>query len=149
MILYDDKKLLLSEGDEASAAYIRKQLIAYNMASVPRDGLLELEPLQIVLKDEAGTIVGGINANTIAYWKKCRIDIFWIDENYRKTGYGSILLKKVEEIARDRGCTVVQLDTYSFQAPAFYQKNGYEVFGAIENSPTGHTQYFLKKSLLK
>ncbi len=149
MIRHDDQNLFITKGTEVSAAYIERQLKAYNMASVPHDGRLELEPLQLVLKDETGTIVGGINANTISYWKKCRIDIFWLAENYRQTGYGSKLLKKVEELALERGCTLVQLDTYSFQAPAFYQKNGYEIFGAIEDSPAGHTHYFLKKTLQK
>jgi len=40
------------------------------------------------------------------------------------------------------------LDTYDFQALAFYQKNGYEVFGILENCPApGHIRYSLKKSL--
>ena len=117
------------------------------MQKVPLDGVLALEPLNVVLKDSEGKIVGGINANTINYWGKCRVDIFWIDEEYRGTGYGSKLLRRVEGIAIERGCTLIQLDTYSFQAPDFYIKNGYSVFGVIEDCPAGHSQYFFDEGI--
>lgn len=144
---YNGKQLTISEGDGESALYITKRLVEYNMQKVPLDGKLTLEPLNVILKDTDGNIFGGINANTISYWGKCRVDIFWVDEQYRGAGYGSKLLQRVEEIAMKRGCTLIQLDTYSFQAPKFYIKHGYEIFGVIEDSPPCHSHYFLKKTL--
>ncbi|TWH47753.1 hypothetical protein [Sporomusa sp. KB1] len=82
---YNGKQLTISEGDGESALYIMKRLVEYNMQKVPLDGKLTLEPLNIILKDTDGNIVGGINANTISYWERCRVDIFWIDEQYRGT----------------------------------------------------------------
>jgi GNAT superfamily N-acetyltransferase len=139
------EQLIISKGDEEAALYIRRRIREHNMQKVPLDGVLAAEPLNIILKDTNGNIVGGINAIIIQYWGKCHIDIFWIEEQYRGMGYGSNLLRRVEEIALERGCTLFQVDTYSFQAPQFYIKNGYEIFGTIENCPPGHSQYFLKK----
>jgi hypothetical protein len=41
----------------------------------------------------------------------------------------------------------VFLDTFSFQAPGFYLKHGYEVFGELPGFPAGHTRFYLKKAL--
>jgi hypothetical protein len=34
------------------------------------------------------------------------------------------------------------------QAPGFYKKHGYQVFGKLQNFPAGHQRYFLTKKLL-
>ncbi|GAQ00024.1 hypothetical protein NIES2104_65890 [Leptolyngbya sp. NIES-2104] len=39
------------------------------------------------------------------------------------------------------------MDTFSFQAPEFYQKLGYTVFGELPDFPIGHRRLFLKKVL--
>jgi hypothetical protein len=56
-------------------------------------------------------------------------------------------MQAIEHQAAQGGCTQSYLDTYSFQAIEFYQKLGYEVVGKLENFPTPHTHYFLKKDL--
>lgn len=75
------------------------------------------------------------------------VDILWVDENYRGQGYGSRLLIEVEKIAKDKGCTFIKLNTFSFQAPDFYKKHGYKVIAAIDNAPKGHKHYYLIKEL--
>jgi ribosomal protein S18 acetylase RimI-like enzyme len=49
--------------------------------------------------------------------------------------------------AAERGCRRVFLDTFSFQAPGFYQKLGYQVYGRAEDWPDGHAHLFLRKDL--
>ncbi len=142
------ERLSICEGNQEAAEYVQQRLIAYNMGQIPLEGTLLAEPLSVIIKEADGQIVGGITAGIVRYWKRCNVDTFWLAESYRQKGYGRTLLRRIEEIAFEKGCRLIQLNTYSFQAPEFYQKNGYTVFGVIENHPVqGQTQYFLKKEL--
>jgi hypothetical protein len=49
--------------------------------------------------------------------------------------------------ARKRGAKNVYLDTFSFQAPDFYQRHGYQVFGELADFPPGHRRCFFAKQL--
>jgi GNAT superfamily N-acetyltransferase len=60
---------------------------------------------------------------------------------------GSQLLNEIEQLAKEKGCRLICLDTFSFQAPGFYKKHGYKVFGVLEDHPKGFNQYFLEKRL--
>ena len=66
-------------------------------------------------------------------------------EHLRGTGTGSQLMRQAEDIARQRQCTGVWLDTFAFQALTFYQKLGYTIFGELKDHPRGISQYWLKK----
>jgi GNAT superfamily N-acetyltransferase len=90
-------------------------------------------------------IAGGVVA--AVYWDWLFIDLMWIEENLRGRGYGSRLLTLVEEEARQRGARHAYLDTFSFQAPDFYQRHGYQLFGELCDFPAGHRRYFLMKQL--
>ncbi|MDQ0273973.1 ribosomal protein S18 acetylase RimI-like enzyme [Cytobacillus purgationiresistens] len=73
---------------------------------------------------------------------------YQVDKSLRGNGYGKELLNRIEKIARENRCKLIQLDTFSFQAPNFYQKNGYEIVGLIEEHPNKENQqYYLKKKL--
>lgn len=71
----------------------------------------------------------------------------WIKEELRGHGYGERMLAKLENEARNRGVGYIYLNTFSFQAPGFYQKYGYQVFGKLSNFPAGQQRYFLTKKL--
>ena len=70
-----------------------------------------------------------------------------VRDGWRGQGLGTRLLAAAEAAARGRGCHDVWLDTFSFQALPFYEQHGYVVFGTLENYPTGHERYFVRKSL--
>ena len=57
------------------------------------------------------------------------------------------LIKKVEEIAKQKGCGLIHLDSFDWQAKDFYLKHGYEVFGILDDCPPGHKRYYMKKIL--
>ncbi len=90
-------------------------------------------------------VVGGVIA--AIYWDWLYIDLMWLEEKHRASGYGSRLLTLVEAEARRRGARHVYLDTFSFQAPDFYKKHGYQVFGELRDFPPGYQRYFLTKEL--
>ena len=101
--------------------------------------------LCFVLKRPDQTVLGGVIG--ITYWDWLYIDLMWLPEEVRGRGYGQRLLALAEEDARQRGAKHVYLDTFSFQAPGFYQKHGYRVFGELQDFPAGHQRYFLTKQL--
>ncbi len=90
-------------------------------------------------------IVGGVLGEV--YWEWFYMDLLWVKEDLRGHGHGHRLLMAAEEEARQRGAKNVYLDTFSFQAPDFYQQHGYQVFGELPDFPPGHTRYFLTKIL--
>ncbi|WP_257130933.1 GNAT family N-acetyltransferase [Bacillus pseudomycoides] len=104
-----------------------------------------LEHVSFLLKDDVGKIFGGITG--IIYFYHLHIDFLWVDESVRHEGYGSQLLNEIEEIAKEKNCRLILLDSFSFQAPEFYKKHGYREFGVVEDHPKGYSQHFLEKCL--
>jgi GNAT superfamily N-acetyltransferase len=92
-----------------------------------------------------GQTQGGLWGKTVYDW--LFVELLVVPEAYRGRGVGTQVLHRAEEIARERGCIGVWLDTYGFQAPGFYQKLGYQVFGTIDDHPRGSRRYFLQKRL--
>jgi GNAT superfamily N-acetyltransferase len=101
--------------------------------------------LCFVLRAPDQEIVGGVIGAT--YWDWLHIDLMWVKEGLRGRGYGRRLLTLAEEEARKRGAKQAYLDTFSFQAPGFYERHGYQVFGELQDFPTGHQRYFMVKQL--
>jgi ribosomal protein S18 acetylase RimI-like enzyme len=101
--------------------------------------------LCFVLRSPDQEIVGGVIGAT--YWNWLYINLMWIKEEFRGRGFGHQLLTLAEQEGRQRGAEYVYLDTFSFQAPDFYKKHGYEVFGELKEFPPGHQRYFLTKQL--
>jgi GNAT superfamily N-acetyltransferase len=76
------------------------------------------------------------------------VSVLFVVEAHRHKGLGSALLKHVEDEVKTLGARLAHLDTFDFQALDFYLKQGYEVFGVLEDCPKkGHKRYYLKKSL--
>ena len=101
--------------------------------------------LCFVLRGPDQEILGGVIGAT--YWDWLSIDLMWVKDELRGRGYGRRLLKLAEDEARQRGARNAYLDTFSFQAPEFYKRNGYRVFGELGDFPAGHRRYFLTKQL--
>ncbi|HJU28399.1 MAG TPA: GNAT family N-acetyltransferase, partial [Candidatus Binataceae bacterium] len=62
-------------------------------------------------------------------------------------GYGRRLMESAERYAIERGCGNAHLSTHSFQARPMYEKLGYEIFGALEDFPPGHSKFYMRKRL--
>lgn len=111
--------------------------------NVAATSLSEFYEVNVFLRGEHEEILGGALGHIWGGW--LQIGMLWVAHPLRGQGYGAQLLQSAEEIARQRGCVHVTLDTHSFQAPGFYQKQGYEVFGVLEEYPPGHQRIFFKK----
>ncbi len=120
-------------------------LVEFNNQQVPFTHP-SFQELSYSIKNQQGVIIGGIIAKSYC-WGMVFIDILWVNDHYRGQGLGTVLLKKIEEDAIANNCTLLHLDTFDFQAKDFYLKNGFEIFGVLDNCPPNHKRYYLKKSL--
>jgi GNAT superfamily N-acetyltransferase len=142
-----DRSLRLSvtdaPGGEAEAA-IRDGLAAYN---VEKAGYRDQRPLAVLAADpESGEVIGGLLGSTSM--GLLRIDRFFLPVDRRHRGLGSRILRMAEAEGMRRGCSRAVLFTLTFQAPGFYEKQGWEVLGRIECDPPGHTRFCMTKRLL-
>lgn len=103
------------------------------------------KPICFVLQDQNQTIVAGIICEIVYEW--LNIHLLWVRQDLRHMGFGSQLLVLAEDEARERGALNAFLDTFSFQAPDFYKKHGYQIFGQLQDFPKGHKRYYFTKHL--
>lgn len=138
------KNFAIEKSTEQENGIVNNGIVEYNSAKVPFTQEPSFISINRVIKGSNGDIIAGIN--TILYcWNCLYIDVLWVNETYRKEGYGSALLNEVENIAKEKGCNLIHLDTFDFQAKDFYLKHGYEIFGVLDDCPVGHKRYYLKK----
>ena len=138
---------ITQQWNQEDSDYIRKKVIEHNLSKLPDEVKHPVKNISYVLRDEENRILGGITGTI--FWYHLHIDFLWVDESLRGEGYGKELLAKIEDFARENNCKLIQLDTFSFQAPNFYQKFGYEVVGIIKEHPTiENQQYYLSKRLI-
>ena len=103
----------------------------------------ESEPLNLYVEDDSGELVAGLVAETFGNWLE--IEYLFVKEDLRRQGIGSQLLQQAECEAKKRNCRFAFVNTYQFQAPAFYQKQGYkEVFTLKDYPYTGQRHYYQK-----
>jgi len=136
---------MTTESKEADYKFVCDQLYNYNVRAT--NGLLKKpgQDINLFLKDSAGAVVGGLFCETWSYG--LYLDVFWIDEKYRHQGYGEQMIQEAERRGKELGCMFAHTCTFTYQAPDFYQKMGYEVFGVNDEYPDGIKQFFLKKRL--
>ena len=128
--------------DRADRDIILARLIECEAATA---GPPEIKSLAVLLKDEAQRTIGGLWGTTVFRWLV--VEYVLVPEDVRGTGLGTELMRRAEAIARERNCIGIWLDTYSFQARAFYERFGFTVFGAVTDHPPGHQRLFMKKAL--
>lgn len=136
-----DMTLVTAPTDDDLKA-IRKPLAAYNASKV---GDKPSGPLAILLRDSEGQVQGGLWANYYYDWL-C-VDLLVVPEAVRGQQLGSKMLRQAENWAKEKGCVGIWLDSFSFQAPGFYEKQGYSVFGVLDRYPGDTQRVFLQKML--
>ena len=110
-------------------------------------GYRDWRPLAVLVSDaDTNEVIAGLLGRTSL--GLLFIDIFFLPESLRGQGLGSEVIRQAEKEARRRGCCGCVLYTISFQAPAFYERHGYRVFGKIDCQPPGTSRIFMTKQLV-
>jgi len=127
---------ILYSAEHVRAAWVHDHLYEYNLThtgcerqevSLPENP--DLQTFLVCSDDEGKNPVGG------AVWRIRKedhilfIEYLWVHESTRGTGAGGKLIQAVMNAAAEHHCPAVEVTTNTFQAPAFYQKQGFRVIG--------------------
>lgn len=100
----------------------------------------------VYVRDDIGTMLGGLIGVRKGDW--LNIDFLWVSDAVRGSGVGSQLIKTAEDEARRKGCKHALVDTASFQARPFYEKQGYQLQMSLQDYPyPGMQRHYLAKAL--
>jgi GNAT superfamily N-acetyltransferase len=114
--------------------------------NVEKSGIDDSRPLAVIVSDpDSGEIVGGLSGRTSR--GLLFVDLVYLPDELRGDGLGSRVLMLAEDEGRRRGCRAAVLYTSSFQAPGFYVRRGWRVFGEIPCEPAGTSRIFMTKTL--
>jgi ribosomal protein S18 acetylase RimI-like enzyme len=130
--------------DNQSINALVNQLISFN-AEKTRDSEYKKGTYSFLAKDQAGKSTGLVVIELFCQYAFIKTLI--VNTEDRRKGVGSFLLNEAEKFASAQGCHSVWLDTYSFQAPGFYEKYGYVKFGILPNYPDQHQRIFYTKKI--
>jgi GNAT superfamily N-acetyltransferase len=131
---------VIANPSEEDRRAVLDPLLAYNRAKTGDD---RYEPIAIMLRDGTGAAIGGLWAQLYYDW--LFVELLFVPESLRGQKLGSTLLRQAEQIAKEKTCVGIWLDTFSFQAPGFYEKHGFERFGALQDYPRGKERIFFRK----
>lgn len=121
--------LVIGEGDSDLDGTLSKELTAFNITA---SGVSDQREFTVKVMGDEG-LVAGLSGWT---WGTCAgIAMVWVREDARRTGVGSRLLIAAEQVARERGCQRLTVSSFTFQAPAFYERHGFVEFARTEGLP--------------
>jgi GNAT superfamily N-acetyltransferase len=137
-----DHKLTRSTPSPEEIQFLEDRLYEYNRAQT---GIDDGQVFAFLVRNDRQEIVAGLSGWTWA--GACEVQTLWVHPDLRGQGVGARLLESAEQEARVRCCKVILLQSYTFQAPAFYQKHGYELAWQLQDFPPGHRYCHLIKHL--
>lgn len=134
--------VVTSEPSPEQVAWLEDRIYEFNSSAT---GITGGSWLAVFVRDEAGRLIGGICGS--AWGESVELRQVWVDPAWRRQGLGTQLLELAEQEARRRGCRQIVLTTFTFQAPAFYARHGYEVVAQVDDYPRGHGSLLMRKRL--
>ena len=127
------------------------KLLSQGIVDFNRAAVRDLEPneaelrFHVVATDDQGQVIGGLRG--ACYWNTLHIELLWLADEARGTGIGRQIMEAAESFAIQSGCEKALVETTSWQAKPFYEKNGYTLMATLEGRPKGHASHYLSKTL--
>ena len=126
----EDPRLTVGASNPELNERLSRELSAFNDAASGDD---TQRSLSIEARSEDDVLLGGLMGWT---WGTCAgVEMLWVDQGHRRTGWGGRLMRAAEAEARARGCTQLLVSSLTFQAPDFYRRLGYKEFARSEGLP--------------
>jgi len=138
-----DAQIVIGKEDPALDQRLNDELDRYNAGATT-----DVAPaVELTVKvEQDGELVAGVSGWT--WGQAAGVGMTWVHEDQRGSGVGARALAAFEREAVDRGCTHVFVTSFTFQAPAFYQRLGYEEIFRWESVPTpGRDDVHMRKQL--
>ena len=117
------------EGEEDLSVLSDEVIALLDDAAAELGRVFANEPFSLRARDAEGRMVGGLAGFSTQGW--FFVKLLAVSPDVRGTGVGHRLLQRAEEHARAEGLAGVYLDTYEFQAPVFYARQGYSEIGRL------------------
>jgi GNAT superfamily N-acetyltransferase len=131
---------MTDDPSRSDRAFLDERIYEYNIAAT---NIYDGRMMHFAIRDERDAMIAGLSGWT---WGGCAaVEFLWVREDWRGKGLGTQLLVAAEKEAMECGCVQIVLDTHSFQAPEFYTKHGYEIYGVVDGYPRGFAHMHLKK----
>lgn len=96
-------------------------------------------------KDAEGIVLGGFRGEVYFHW--LFINVLFVEESQSNIGIGTRLLADGEAHAKKMGGFRSRLETFDWQAPAFYRKHGYRELIRMPDYYQGHALSLMVKDL--
>ena len=140
-----DKRFRISECEETDAERLLEGIDRVDFSVIPREQREE-ETLVFKVTAHDGRLAGGC-VLSIDLWKNAEIERLWVEEDFRRQGFGTALVHAAERAAKAKGCHGIAA-TYVFDyqtAKQLFEACGYALCGIVKDWPRGHENYtFLK-----
>jgi GNAT superfamily N-acetyltransferase len=118
---------------------------AFNLPNYPDD--ISDQAFALFVRDKNKQIIGGMTGTFIL--TSLSVKYLWLDESIRGSGIGSELVTRIESEAIERGVNNIYLDTFTFQAPKFYEQLGFKEVGRYTDFPlVGVDRVFYQKKIV-
>lgn len=129
--------------EDLQAGTLGKQLREFNYRVVGE--YPQVQPVRLDVRDLDGRLMAGIRAYVFLYW--LQIDVLWVAEEHRGNGLGARLLGMAEAQGKALGARNAKLETFEWQARAFYIKQGYAEYARIDDYIQGQYLALMRKPL--
>ena len=127
---------------EEQVAYIENKLDEYDEKHI---GCKPEGRIRIGIAED-DKLIAGLDACMTAY-KILYVSTVFVDEAYRRKGYGKKLIAEMEKRAKALGADTIRLDTFNWQGKDFYEALGYRRVGSYDNPENGYSEYFFLKRI--
>ncbi|UCM85850.1 MAG: GNAT family N-acetyltransferase [Rickettsia endosymbiont of Culicoides impunctatus] len=127
------------------AQYMKIMEDGLNEQAKVKKGLDVIKSFSFTCFDNDKNFVAGVDGKI--FYGCLYVDMLWVSENFRGQNYGTLLMAKVEDVARERNCKFMTVCTTDWQAKPFYEKLGFKLEFVRSGYDKDSEVYYLRKDL--
>ena len=128
--------------EEVRSGVLGQQLREFNYRFVGE--YPQAHPIRLNAKGADGQLLGGLRGFVFLRW--LRVEVLWVADAARGQGLGSRLTDQEELEELGVGAIGAALETFEWQAPGFYAKQGYTECGRIDGYAKDYALITMKKA---